>query len=118
MWMSKAELEREFTGPLTGDDVERLNVLLAKARLDEAEWWKPLVTNQHLRSCSFNQTDGPEGDYCTCKLSTIKKAITEHIAVLEQQANGKKVGAKCPDCGHRLHAGVSCLESDACGCGQ
>ncbi len=91
--MSKAELEREFTGPLTGDDVERLNVLLAKIRLDEAKWWKPLVPNQHLRSCSFDQTDGPEGDYCTCDLSTIRKAITKHFVALEQQASGKKVGA-------------------------
>jgi hypothetical protein len=24
----------------------------------------------------------------------------------------------CPDCGHKNHAGVSCLDSDACGCGQ
>jgi len=25
---------------------------------------------------------------------------------------------KCPSCGHRNHDGVSCLESDSCGCGQ
>ena len=24
----------------------------------------------------------------------------------------------CPDCGHRVHSGVSCLTSDVCGCGQ
>lgn len=27
-------------------------------------------------------------------------------------------GAKCPYCGHQLHEGVSCLDSDCCRCGQ
>jgi hypothetical protein len=29
-----------------------------------------------------------------------------------------KAAIKCPHCPHRYHAGVSCLESDACECGQ
>jgi hypothetical protein len=31
---------------------------------------------------------------------------------------GSEDAGKCPDCSHKTHLGVSCLESDCCGCGQ
>ncbi len=41
-----------------------------------------------------------------------------YAALLEYVARLRTDTDKCPDCGHRAHAGVSCFESDACGCGQ
>jgi hypothetical protein len=57
----------------------------AGVRRKEAEWWegwKDLLL-RHTRECSFDSNDSPEGDFCTCGLSTRRKMINERLATLE-----------------------------------
>jgi hypothetical protein len=42
----------------------------------------------------------------------------DKVAGWNKKARAAVDTATCPDCGHKLHTGVSCLESDCCGCGE
>jgi hypothetical protein len=55
----------------------------------------------------------------TQALKEIRKIIREEeIDRLAALPASGQAASTCPSCGHRVHSGVSCLESDACGCGQ
>ena len=72
------ELEAATVGP---DEVHD-----AQIRLEEARWWQQTYHLGHLPDCSFDQTDGPEGDYCTCQLNRRKSEAFHRIATLKTNA--------------------------------
>lgn len=76
-------------------EVETLEARVASLT-SELKSYKPFRNCETLRDV-FNVYDSMEG-----------RALA---------AEGRKE-TTCSDCGHRVHPGVSCLESDCCGCGQ
>jgi len=58
----------------------------AQIRMEEARWWQQTYHLGHLPDCSFDQTDGPEGDYCTCQLNRRKSEAFHRIATLKTNA--------------------------------
>ena len=70
----------------------------AQIRLEEARWWQQTYHLGHLPDCSFDQTDGPEGDYCTCQLNRRKSEAFHRIATLKTNAE-RALGATSTEAG-------------------
>jgi hypothetical protein len=61
------------------------------------------------------------GDIERVNLSTGRRYVRvtgDGESRLVEQSGPVSSLAKCPNCGHRLHEGLDCQESDCCGCGQ
>jgi hypothetical protein len=80
----------------------RVEQVAAEARRDEAEYW----FGKMIEGCTL-PVAVPEW--------AGRRLTANRLAALP--ASGQ-AASTCPSCGHRVHSGVSCLESDACGCGQ
>lgn len=81
----------------------------ARARLEEGMWWKQFAFVGHRSSCSFESSDGPAGDICTCDRTQRRRQIERRTADLVQAA------ARTPDSTRPLHTQVG-IDGICCSC--
>lgn len=56
-------------------------------------FYKERAPITHLPNCSYDMSDGPEGDYCTCRreqrFSEVQKKLAEVRALASREGGGK-----------------------------
>lgn len=86
------------------------------AGLEEEEPVTESLAGAALRSCAAKVAEDRAAALITkfCGFESIHEAHDYQ----GKHCPGSTAAGACPSCPHRAHPGVSCKESDSCGCGQ